>query len=184
MANIKISKAKINESDITAKCFRRCLSSLQESFSARLNEDKLLSNIQNGETVIIKEDKRVYGALRYTSLWGEAIFGKETTYQKESSILESFPYNEEGVTFIDYLFVDPSLRNKGHGTTLMKDLFRRHEEDSFLIVLFEDDEIKFFENLGFRPLNQFIINSKNPLNGGRIYVKPFIKEGICSNPAF
>ena len=184
MENTKIAKCKIEEAEALLKCFRRVLAyGPLSSLPNRLNEAKLLEDVKEGNLFILKQNKRVLGALQATSSWGKALFKEGSTYKKEMDVLDGFPYAGERIVLLDYLFIDPTFLRKKYGKSLMDTLFRRYEETSFLVSLGEEDCLAFFEKMGFHHL--YLEKDLNlALRGGQIYVRPNVKEGLCSKPIF
>ena len=182
MSNEKIAKAKIEEKEALDKCFRRCLEQDGELFSYRLDQARLDELLQEGEVLIAKENKRVLGAIRCTSLWEGQLFPKTRSYSKSDEVLEGFPYRGERIVYLDFLFVDPSFRRKGKGKELLKTIFSRYEKTSFLLLLKESDPKEYFARFGFLPLyGDYGIES---MENATLYVRPYTKTGICSDPAF
>ena len=182
MTNEKIAKAKIEEKEALDKCFRRCLEQDEELFSNRLDQARLDELLAEGEVLIAKENKRVLGAIRCTSLWEGHLFPKTHSYSKSDGVLEGFPYRGERIVYLDFLFVDPSFRRKGKGKELLKTIFSRYETTSFLLLLKEGDPKEYFTRFGFFPLyGDYGIES---MENATLYVRPYTKTGICSDPAF
>ena len=182
MNNEKIAKGKIEEMEAIDKCYRRCLDETSPSFPNRLTQDRLNALIEEGEVLIDKENKRVFGAIRCTSVWSSELFPRSHSFAKSEAVLEGFTYAGERIVYIDFLFVDPSFRRKGRGKGLLKTVFSRYEEASFLLLLQEDEPKEFFLSLGFRPLlGDYGVET---LPGAALYVRPYSKTGICSDPVF
>lgn len=183
MENQKIAKAKPEEGEAIRKCYRRVEEGLPgHSFALRVNESRLDEDIAEGDLLIFKENKRVYGAIAFSSRWESKIFPKKRSYKEEDAILSEFPYQGERVVAIDYVFIDPVYRRKGYGKMLLNHVFHRYEEASFLLLLSQDDDIGFFESLGFRRIEREYDGQR--MAGSKIYVRPYSKTGICSDPAF
>ena len=182
MVNEKIAKAKIEEKEALDKCFRRCLAEDEDIFSSRLDQERLDALLQEGEILIAKENKRVLAAIHCSSLWEGYLFPKTHSFSKSDEVLEGFPYRGERIVYVDFLFVDPSFRRKGKGGEMLKTIFSRYEKSSFLLLLKEGDPKEYFRKFGFFPLyGDYGIES---MENATVYVRPYTKTGICSDPAF
>lgn len=183
MENTKIAKAKKEESEALLKCFRRVEAyGPKSSLSFRLDETRILEDVNEERVYILKQNKRVLGAMMATSSWSNALFKQESSYKKEMEVLDAFAYQGERIVILDYLFVDPSFFRKKIGTSLMNTLLHHYEETTFLVCLTEEDCLPFFKKFGFRKLP--LENLGLPLEKGEVYARPNQKGGLCSKPLF
>lgn len=147
-----------------------------------MDENRLCLSLDENEVVVLKENKRILGATRFTSIWEREFFPVSHSYAKASEILDDFPYRGESVVYLDFLFVDPSFRGNGRGKRMWEYCFHRYEKASFLVLLKENDPKDFFIKQGFVPLYRDY--GVENMGGVTLYVKPYTKTGICSDPSF
>ena len=184
MENTKIAKAKREEKEAILKCARRVLAYGEDSsLSSRINEASIEEDIENGDLRILKQNKRVLGAIKAVSNWGDRLFKDGRNYKKEMDVLDGFAYEGERIVYVDYLFVDPSFNRKKLGTSLMQTLFHHYEESSFLLLLTEKDCLAFFRAMGFYKAH-IDEDLGFAIEKGRLYVRPIQKTGLCSQPLF
>lgn len=182
MASEKIAKAKPLEFALLSKCFRRVGIEDGEKLNRRIGEERLLALAEEGEVLILKSDKHILGAIAGTSRWENALFPLSHSYAKSDDVLDAFPYQGERVVYLDFIFIDPMDQRKGKGKELLNAYLHRYEETSFLVLLHDDDAIPFFTSMGFHPL--FGNGENEVMPEAKLFVKPFVKTGICSDPPF
>ncbi|MCR5078613.1 MAG: GNAT family N-acetyltransferase [Bacilli bacterium] len=175
MDNDKIAKNRIDEVEPLLKCYRRCLDDAT-SLSSRVSEARLKELAKDSSVTILKANKRILGAFFSTSLWKERLYPDGLSYREEDDLLSSFPHVGERIIYLDFLFLDPSFKGKGKGKDLLLTLLHRYEDSSFFLLLKEGDNIPFFAKNGFYPIRE--------TKHGTLFVRPYQKQGICSDPRF
>ena len=175
MNNEKIARVKKDEIEAMLKCYRRCLDD-SLSLGKRISEEELRLLGESGDITILKENKRVLGGFYATSLWKSRLFPYGLSYRDEDDLLSSFPHEDERIVYLDTLFLDPSFKGKGKGKDLLLTLLHRYEDSTFFLVLNEGDNLPFFLRNGFYLLKT--------IEKGPLYVRPYQKQGICSDPNF
>ncbi|MBQ4255295.1 MAG: GNAT family N-acetyltransferase [Bacilli bacterium] len=175
MNSEKIARVKKEEIEAMLKCYRRCLDDAS-SLSKRISEKELRTLAESGDITILKENKRVLGGFYATSLWKERLFPQGLSYREEDDLLSSFPHEDERIVYLDTLFLDPSFKGKGKGKDMLLSLLHRYEDSTFFLILNENDNMHFFLRNGFHYLKT--------IEKGPLYVRPYQKQGICSDPSF
>lgn len=154
-----------------AKAFRRVEASLGEDFSfSSLKEEDLAKRIEDEQIAILKESKRIYGAICFSHSFSSYLSSNE-----EEELLDAIDYQGEDIAIIDSIFVDPSFQRKGYGRWLWKHLNGIYLYSTY-VAFANEESVGFFASLGFQNSGS---KGKNI-----IMVKPYGRIGLCSKAWF
>lgn len=95
----------------------------------------------------------------FIGLWSEVM---ESSYIDKAEKFNFHKYtfgfaiisDQGGVPNMDYLYVNPSERNKGYGADIVNDLIEQYCEKYMLNLRCDEDLIEFYENLSFKVVGE------------------------------
>lgn len=135
--------------------------------------------------VYVCADRRKCVGLLCFSRTLEPIFSGKSRYRKEDDLLSTIPFKGEDIALLRFLCVDPMDRRQKKGTEMFNSLSSLLSKTTFFapISRFNAPGIEFLKSLGFYMVSEGA-GMDIPDRTGIIMAKPYVKQGICSDPRF
>lgn len=162
------------------KCFRRVSVDSPLPSLSSYSDQTFFDAKEESALFALKEAKRVYAGAIISHDVAASFFTKTNSQRKADDLLDRFSWNGEPLIVIRLLFVDPGLQRKGFGSMLLKDLYARYKDASFLLSVEKENEsaLRFFLKMGFINLGECLF--EYPVAEQRYFlVKPFSPQGLC-----
>lgn len=185
MATWNIALAQQEDYQGIVSCLSTSMESLDELASWEEERvDALISSLQEDieshRAYVLKQRHDVFGFLIVSRDIEGEFFPRSHSYSKTSDLLEELGHRGEDVFVIKALFVDAAHQSEGIGQELLRSLFARFKEASFLLYVEEGNKKgrDFFAHHGF-----FACGHEESLERGpkpkKIYGKRYRPTGLC-----
>ncbi|MBE6126725.1 MAG: GNAT family N-acetyltransferase [Erysipelotrichaceae bacterium] len=177
---IRIENAK--ESDY-GEILSLYASALESTKKNPTSTDPFLSILEKGlgeETVYVaRENRKILGFVRISREATESLYPESKSYGKTMNLLDDLNIGLEEVIVVKGVYVDPLRQNQGVGTELLRSLYARFKEASFLLLLSPEQKRlrSFFSHRGFAYACPFTLEG-DP-NEKDLLLRKYKPSGLC-----
>lgn len=139
----------------------------------------LLEKEPAGEAIYVaKERNKILGFIHISHSVSSSLFPKTNSYAKTDDLLYALSFGMEEVLSLKGVYIEPRHQNNGLGSELLKSVFARYKEASWITALDEGSEAThFFLHRGFSFYGP--IETELPGKPKDILYRKYRPSGLC-----